>query len=348
MSKRYLFSFRPMDSFSFSGETSARTRGVTDDFFANAPNASRRQSFRVDTDLTPPQTTVLGAVRRMLFGRYDIGPATFNIGRTDEQPMGVIQGLSAVFLMGQSDQGQPVVCIPAPAGVMKDDGYQPAAPEAYRAKAGTEAGFLCYEGGLTGQPQWRAEKSFFKTYEQAAIHIGDGAKADGYHLQRKCRLTNTPLTDLRFCVIAEVDDAVQPVPPMLLALGGKDSRFQCTMEATALNLAEVNAGCYPQGKQYWCLSLLSAACLPEGWRDADGLAQAFVTRRDMRCALADKDKGYAMQLIDQKLVLADKGSAFLFDSAAARDAFAKAIRADHRRLCGLNQVLLYETGTPEA
>jgi len=343
VSRRYLFEFRPLDSFSFSGETSARTHGVDDTFAAKAANASRRQSFRVDSDLMPPQTTVMGAVRRMLFGKYDIGLSTFDLSKKETQDMGVIRSLSAIFLLGQNEKNEQVACVPAPGGLKINQVYQPVTPALYKAKEGIQHGFLCYDRAcLTGTPVWHEEGEFFKTYEQAVVHIGSDARTDSFHLQRKCRLVSNTLTDLRFCVIADLEDSVQTIQePLLLSLGSRDSRFQCSMRETALDFSEITAGEYQADKNWWCVSLLSATCLPEDWRNTDGLVQAFVDRRDMRCAISNKSKGYAMQLISEKLVLADKGSVFLFDSETARDDFAARLRSDKRSVCGLNQVLCY-------
>ena len=84
----YLFSFTPLDSFSFSGESSARTKGITDAFLQNAHNAARRQSFRVETDTMPPQTTLMGAVRRIFYGTdIAIGNASFDIANDKAQDL---------------------------------------------------------------------------------------------------------------------------------------------------------------------------------------------------------------------------------------------------------------------
>lgn len=343
----YLFSFTPLDSFSFSGENSARTKGINDAFLKNAHNAARRQSFRVETDTMPPQTTLMGAVRRIFYGTdIGIGEKSFNIADDKPQDMGDIASVSAVFLKGKDKDGEEVYCFPAPFATMKKyqekAEYAPAQPDLYDPKAGTSKGFLVYpKDALTQEPVWHDADEFIKVFEQPVVHIGENAKADGYHLQCKCRFKSESFSGLSFCVVVALKKRPKAqIKPMLISLGSRDGRFLAEAEKTSFSTAELSDKLTWRGTQdLWCVSLLSASLLPQDWREAEGLKQAFVETRNMRCALSDSS--FSLQLIPEKMVLADKGSVFLFDSAEHQVRFAEKIEANHRKICGLNQVLSY-------
>jgi len=344
----YLFSFTPLDSFSFSGENSARTKGIVDPFLKGAHNAARRQSFRVETDAMPPQTTLMGAVRRVFFGtNIGIGSKSFNIADDAPQDMGDISSISAVFLKGKNKNGEEVYCFPAPFATMKFEKnqvvYAPAQPDLYHAKNGTTRGFLVYrKNSLHQMPQWHDADDFMKIYEQPVVHIGDNNQTDGYHLQCKCRFKSEPFSDLAFCIVVSLKkQPANPIKPMLIALGSRDGRFMAEAEQTRFSPTELSDILSWHGKQdFWCVSLLSAALLPKAWRETEGLKQAFVETRNMRCALSDAK--FALQLIPEKMVFAEKGSVFLFDSAEHRSKFIQAVQADERSICGLNQILSYQ------
>lgn len=356
--EQYLFEFEPIDSFSFSGETSAHTLGVKSDPFLNSNSSDlRRQSFRIETDHTPPQTTVMGAIRRMLLSQgAEVGKNSFDLATDETQCMGIIKSISPVFLLGnykadeKKDETAKVLCIPAPETVKHPENEAesiPFHPRAYSAKEYCPPNWIVYPIDNLTSPfsSFLSEESIFITYEQTITHIGANSKVDSYHLQCKCRMQNTKLKHARFGVIVSLNRKLEKsVEPMLLPLGSKDSRFCVTYEPTAIDLSKATLpNYYEQDRKYWCASLLSAAYLPENWREAQDLEQAKVTVRNMRCAKSD-DK-YQLKLIPERLVFADKGSVFLFASKAKRDEFANALESDPRTTCGLNRVLRYEIGS---
>lgn len=358
MMEQYLFEFEPIDSFSFSGETSAQTIGVKHDpFFNSGSNDLRRQSFRVETDHTPPQTTVMGAIRRMLLSQgAEVGTDSFDLANDDTQPMGIIENISPVFLLGNyksnesEDETTEVLCIPAPETVKHPENEAesiPFHPRAYSAKEYCPPSWIVYPIDNLTSPfsSFLSEESIFKTYEQTITHIGNNSKVNSYHLQCKCRMQNTTLKHAKFGVIVGLNRKLEKnVEPMLLPLGSKDSRFCVTCEPTSIDLSKATLpNCYEQDRKYWCASLLSAAYLPEEWRETQSLEQAKVTIRNMRCAKSDEK--YQLKLIPQRLVFADKRSVFLFATEADRNAFAEALERDRRKTCGLNCVLRYEIGS---
>ncbi len=345
---QYLFTFTPISSFSFSGETSARTKGIDDTFLKADPNASRRQSFLVETSTMPPQTTVMGAVRRVLYGRNDIsiGNKSFHLANEEKQDMGDIVAISPVFLIGKQANGEEIICLPAPAAVPYSNSYTPVTPEDFKAKEGTTKCFLMYsakDGRFVGV---KRQSEFTKVYMQPVVRIANRtARADGYHLQSKCRFNNEVLENASFGVVVTLakEIACSDMPSaMQLTLGSKDSCFTAVVRPNVP--FQINELSYQPEKQnekpYWALSLLSASVLPKDWNMATGLVQAFVEKKTMRCAISDTN--FHLTLIPEKLVLADAGSVFLFDSKEARETFAQKISEDPRTQCGLNQTMKYE------
>jgi len=346
-----LFSFTPLDTFSFSGENSARTKGITDTFLSQAHNATRRQSFRVETDEMPPQTTMMGAIRRIFYGTdIGIGAKSFNIANDSYQDMGDILSLSAVFLKGKNDKGEEVYCLPAPFGIMKcenavegQSSFIPMQPDLFDPKSEKLKGFFVFKkDNLEEAPEWHAVDEFVMCFEQPVVHIGDNCKADGYHLQCKCCFKTDTFSDLSFCVMVTLKkQPKQTIHPMLISLGSRDGRFMAETEKTSFSPEAFSDKLIWKGDQdFWCASLLSASLLPENWREFEGLKQAFVETRNMRCALSNAN--FSLQLISEKMVFADVGSVFLFDSESHRNSFVNAIQANERRICGLNQVLSYQ------
>lgn len=104
---KYLIEMTPIDSYAFSGESSFLNPGET---------KTRRSSYHVDSELLPPQTTVLGTLRRCLlewnklfrddkqYSEHEkeemkklIGAQPFQIDSMKFE-LGAIKGISCLFL----------------------------------------------------------------------------------------------------------------------------------------------------------------------------------------------------------------------------------------------------------
>ncbi len=337
---QYLFRFQPLDSFSFSGESSVRVQGVSDAFLKNDKHASRRQSFLVETDCMPPQTTIMGAVRRMLLGHAGIGSESFDLTWDGSKNMEDILAVSPVFLVGDDN----AFLVPSPRMIEGGDGepaYIPAVRKRFVPKEGTKAGFLQVKDGavLDG---FIPMDDLFKVYEQAVFHVpGKGRPAAGqgdYYIAQKCRLKNR----YSFCAVVTLrKQLTSPLKEMLLPLGSRDSRFCVSVSETSFAFDALKLE--PKGTldgQY-CLSLLSHSVLHDGWRETRGLTMAFCQPRPVRSAKTINQETFQLQLVAQKLILAEMGSVFIFESAQARDQFYQALTADPRRICGFNHALCY-------
>ena len=80
----YLFRFYPIDSFAFSGESSAQSKQKDDAFLADDRYSTRRQSFLVTTENTPPQTSVMGAVRYWLLQQNGLLGGKLDVERSKQ------------------------------------------------------------------------------------------------------------------------------------------------------------------------------------------------------------------------------------------------------------------------
>lgn len=127
----------PLDSYAFSGESSLQNPGEP---------RTRRNSYHVHSEYLPPQTTVLGTLRRCLleWGKlfredkaYDraakeemaklIGAEPFRF-TASEFNLGAIKGISCVFLTHTHDDGKKSWLFPVPRNTSQDEKiltYQP-------------------------------------------------------------------------------------------------------------------------------------------------------------------------------------------------------------------------------
>lgn len=117
---KYLIEFTPVGSFAFSGETSLTNPGEIN---------SRRASYLADSEFLPPQTTILGTLRRAVLewtgqfradGKYgesqeftkDIGEKAFSL---DDEcfSLGKIKSISSVFITRHNNEKTQYI-FPAP------------------------------------------------------------------------------------------------------------------------------------------------------------------------------------------------------------------------------------------
>lgn len=370
MSYQYVFKFTPMDSFMFSGETSVRTKdGKADDFFEHDNYKSRRQSFVVRTEKMPPQTTVMGAVRHYIVknvadGINKIGCHSFNPASPSSE-MGSIEKISAVGIMGTYNN-KTMLCIPSPEDNLYSSGnsgaYQPMTKEEYNPKEYPRYGFFLYPMNINDKKQyvinknqaaeWQITDKFFKTYTQPLYHVPEDGKprsSEGnYHMQQRCKLMDAGvaggesavLSDPGFCVFVSLTDEIDNAPKMLLSLGGRDSMFMLSVEPSQVNVEGLLPTVGPRREQDYRVALISPARLPEEWLKSEGMVQAFVSTRPLRCAVTVDDR-YKLQLIKERLTFADIGSVFIFDSKDARDEFRKNLTDSALCVCGFNQTICY-------
>lgn len=231
MGSQYLFSFRPVDSFTFSGEMSMQTKKrnakAVDDYLSNDQYADRRQSFLVKTENMPPQTSIMGAIRYWLLRQEGIvkengqstcveqkvwdeliGAQSFNPANPCG-PMGIIEGISPVCIKGNIANA-PVLCVPAPADNLyetADQGqYQPMHVGDYDPKESDRTGFFLYPLAKKDDKlqietdcaeQWKSQSAFFATQLRPAFHVPeDGSPREGdgdYHMQERCFLKDLNL-----------------------------------------------------------------------------------------------------------------------------------------------------------
>ena len=190
---QYLITFTPVDTFLFSGESSVQTKKstVNEAFFVGDAYHDRRQSFVVTTEKTPPQTTVMGAIRyfllqdKGLLGKTKsdvekaIGKSSFNPANPTTE-MGVIRKISAVCITGEDNETR-VLCVPAPCDKTYDtDDYAPMQKKDYDPKKDLKRGYFLYDmktkdGKLTCEnrnaKRWEEQDKFFAVSTRAGFAI---------------------------------------------------------------------------------------------------------------------------------------------------------------------------------
>jgi len=373
MSCQYLMTFTPVDTFTFSGETSVQTKGskVNQAFFSEDRYYGRRQSFLVNTEMMPPQTTVMGAVRHFLLmdrgatfknGAGIIGSGSFNPAAPSEE-MGEIESISCVCVTGK-DGNQRMLCIPAPNdnayGAADKNLYQPMGIDEYNPKEFYRHGFLQYklfqENDVwtcsTEAYRWAGQDAFFAVSTRAAFAIPEMGKPErdegNFHMQQRCQLRDVRLNHEKavlaepaFCVVValnkELDHASES---RMMSLGGRGSMFAVKAEPCQIdiNSVSVHTGVEKERNDFR-LSLTSPARLPKGWHEAKGLKHAFVSTRPVRSAVTDADM--KLKLIEQRLTFADTGSVFIFEHAESRETFRQMLSDSKLTVCGFNQTIKY-------
>lgn len=389
----YLFRFYPIDSFAFSGESSARSRQKNDSFLADDDYSSRRQSFFVTTENTPPQTSVMGAVRYWLLGKNGLIGGTPDTARRDEiigrnsfdiaSPscdMGWIESVSPVFLTGEDEQENLLLCLPAPRDNLHAYAelgrYQPMRSTEYDAKTGLRSGYFLYplknENGrhalqahaATG---WRGEQCFFKKNKFPSYAIprdASGQEGDSnYHMQERCVLRDAAYGPAEGCLLHPAFSVIVTLKKEIkaaeeaasfLRIGSRGSQFRTVVSPCNISLTGLQPPAGRRSTGDYRLALLAPAQLPPDWRgsplaqQADekrenaGLRQAFLSVRPIRCARTEWDGGrHSLMLNSKRLYFADTGSVLVFDTEEKRDAFKRRLAASPLTICGFNQTMAY-------
>lgn len=360
----YRLEFRPTGSFVFSGNTSLRTGKKISRFLDDAIDRRSRESFIIKTDVMPPQTTVVGAIRNLI--RQDARPGediTELIGRNSFDPaaaekaeLGCIKRVSAVGVCGVMDD-TPVICYPGPLdqkGELSE--YSPILPAEYDPKKGYSEGFLAFDEAAGGNLGWRKQEGLFKKDIQPAFQIPENGAPErnegNFHLQERCRFLDASndlhkgafLQEPAFFAYVSLTRDIQDRGPAVISLGGRESQF-LTYWRPVDRLPALALQNPPTPVDYR-LALLSPARLPDGWHDGYGIAQAFVNQREIRCARSIYEEGRMvfkrMALNREVLHFADAGSVFIFGDEGKRDAFRDALEGAAIRVGGYNQTISYQ------
>ncbi len=373
--------FTPVDSYRFSGETSFKSLGeATDSFLQSDAYGNRRQSFRVLSENTPPQTTIMGAIRYLLLidrGMTDqtpvkeraevIGKRSFNLTKPQNQ-MGIIQRISAVCLTGYG-QGQKVLCVPAPEDNQYDAAdqgtYLPMTAENdYDPKKEPRKGYFAYSiheeeeilrVNAENAIAWRASKAFFKKYDQAAFQIPKdnyrpGPDEGHYHLQERCRLRDAALEPKMPCPQSAYlkGPAFCAIVDMQEPLNHPEKRVFLSLGAKESIFQVSVQSCdidLNKLKPPICANDMHRVALVSPARLPNYWREKYGLTRALLTTrtvrCASSDDNFRMSLEPQRYTYADTGSVFYFSDSVKRDAFAKELEESNLRTCGFNQSICY-------
>ena len=252
---RYLVKFRPLEPYTFG----------TDQTF-NFPSGDKtgKESYFVLSNRMPAQTTVLGALRYLVLQRREllhtdfhygtvkkeeitavIGPESFRFDGGKDQRFGVIDCVSPLFLLRQSEDKKEHILIRNPFhNRAQNSGWQPMRltkgtvltshggirlPDAkeyeeYKAKAkdGYARGYIdITDGAKTIYP----EEKIFRSVTLPGNQKSSGADERAYYQRETIRLHE----DFRFAVYVDAEADAFP-PDSVVYMGQKRAAFRVTAE----------------------------------------------------------------------------------------------------------------------
>lgn len=358
---KYLIEFTPLGSFAFSGETSLTNPGEA---------TSRRASYLADSEFMPPQTTVLGTLRRCVLewaglyhsdGKYDdhqamaevIGESAFSLD--DKQfSMGAIRSISGVFLT-RHENDHIHFLFPVPLNIVRDTKvYQPMSWNAamrdadepaltgYNVKKGLQSGFVSIDA--SDPASMVSDLScFVETHIAGAPFIPHSDVFEKYAQTAIRQINNEDNKGFRihhrvyfkkqqfsFAIIADLQ-SVEPFGSLIVSMGARNSLFRVTpAKLTATAPVESTIGC--------CLSVLSPMMLPENWRDMVDFA--ILARQKVRQMKRRNNFDYTYRHDSTLRYFASPGSVFYLKPSRASE-FIDAIQHQTAlRQAGFSQYII--------
>lgn len=358
---KYLIEFTPLGSFAFSGETSLTNPGET---------SSRRASYLADSEFMPPQTTMLGTLRRCVLewaglyhsdGKYDdlqamaevIGEKAFSLD--DKQfSMGAIRSISGVFLT-RHENDHIHFLFPVPLNIARDTKvYQPMswnvdmrcadkpALTGYNVKDGLPSGFVSID--VSDPASMASDLTHFVEAHIAGAPFIPRSDVFEKNAQTAIRQINNEdnkgfrihhrvyfkKQQFSFAIIADLQN-IKPVGSLIVSMGARNSLFRVTpTQLTAAAPIESTIGC--------CLSVLSPMMLPKDWRDMVDFA--ILTRQKVRQMKRRNSFDYTYRHDPTLRYFASPGSVFYLKPNRATD-FIEAIQHQTAlRQAGFSQYII--------
>lgn len=358
---KYLIEFTPLGSFAFSGETSLTNPGEA---------SSRRASYLADSEFMPPQTTILGALRRCVLewtglyrsdGRYDdlealaevIGKDAFSLD-AKKFSMGAIHAISGVFLTHREND-QTHFMFPVPQNIArKTQVYQPMSWNAemryadkpaltgYNVKAGLQSGFVSIDAS---DPASAASDltTFVEKHIDGAPFIPHSDVFEKYAQTAIRQINNEDNKGFRihhrvyfknqqfsFAIIADLQ-GIEPLGSLIVSMGARNSLFRVTStKLIATAPIESTSGC--------CLSVLSPMMLPENWRDMVDFA--ILARQKVRQMKRRNNSDFSYRHDSTLRFFASPGSVFYLKPDRVIDFIEAIQRQTALRQAGFSQYII--------